>query len=177
MLVKLGFNVEVGRLLNPTAVFCSNRDEYYKNLALADLGTTDGLEKWCLYVLHGLREEIEKIDRLLDYDFLRTEILFPTIQYAIERKHITDIEARILRTAISKQVIQASDLKEIFSGKHSTEISRQIGRLIGKKMLEPTSEGARKYVMSFNNSYLLRGVIRSLQEKGFIAFPDKSSLF
>lgn len=176
MLVKLGFNVEIGRLLNPTAVFCSNRDEYYKNLALADLGTIEGLEKWCLYVLQGLKEEIEKIDHLLDYEFLRIEILSPTIQYALDRQLITDIEAKILRKAISKQVIQASDLKEIFSGKHSAEISRQIGRLIDKNMLSPISKGARKYVISFDNSILLRGVISSLQEKGFITFPDKSAL-
>jgi len=36
MLVKLGFNVNVGRILNPTAVFCSNRDDYYKYLSAAD---------------------------------------------------------------------------------------------------------------------------------------------
>jgi len=29
MLVKAGFNVNVGRIINPTAVFCSNRNDYY----------------------------------------------------------------------------------------------------------------------------------------------------
>ena len=32
-----------------------------------------GLLSWCTYVLKGLKDEIEKIDRLLDYDFLRTK--------------------------------------------------------------------------------------------------------
>lgn len=38
LLVKAGFNVHVGRILNPTAVFCIDRDEYYKSLSSADSG-------------------------------------------------------------------------------------------------------------------------------------------
>lgn len=173
MLVKLGFNVEVGRLLNPTAVFCSNRDEYYRFLSQADEATEEGLENWCSYVLKGLKEEIEKIDRLLDYDFLRTEILLPTIAYSLERKMITDTEAKILRRAVDKQVIQAADLKEIFIGKQSSEVSRQISKLIDKKMLIPISPGARKYLISFDNSYLLRGIIHSLGVKDFLPVKDE----
>src|SRR3990167_8163548 len=67
MLVKLGFNVSAGRILNPTAIFCNNRDNYYHNLSLADQGTNEGLLTWCEYVLKGLKDEIEKIDKLLDY--------------------------------------------------------------------------------------------------------------
>ena len=62
MLVKTGFNVNVGRIINPTAVFCSNRNDYYENLSKADLGTTEGILQWCEYVLKGLKEEIEKIE-------------------------------------------------------------------------------------------------------------------
>ena len=51
----------------------------------------------------GLKEEIEKIDKLLDYDFLAKEILVPTINLSIERKYITDIEAKILKKAIDKK--------------------------------------------------------------------------
>jgi hypothetical protein len=45
---------------------------------LADHGIKEGLLSWCEYVLKGLRDEIEKIDRLLDYDYLKKEILIPT---------------------------------------------------------------------------------------------------
>ena len=67
MLVKTGFNVNVGRIINPTAVFCSNRNDYYNNLSIADTGTDTGILAWSEYVLKGLKEEIEKIDKLLDY--------------------------------------------------------------------------------------------------------------
>jgi Fic family protein len=79
MLVKAGFNVNVGRIINPTAVFCSNRKDYYDNLAEADTGTEQGILTWVEYVLKGLKEEIEKIDKLLDYRYLQKEILVPAI--------------------------------------------------------------------------------------------------
>ncbi len=126
MLVKTGFNVNVGRIINPTAVFCSNRNDYYEKLSKADLGTEEGILEWCEYVLLGLKEEIEKIDKLSDYDYLKKEILLPSITHSLERKYITDVESKILKKVIEHQVIQASDLKDIFSGKVSAEISRQI---------------------------------------------------
>jgi Fic family protein len=173
MLVKTGFNINVGRIINPTAVFCSNRNDYYNNLSLADTGTDNGILAWSEYVLKGLKEEIEKIDKLSDYEFLRKEILLPTISHSLERKYITDVEAKILKRVIEKQVVQASDVKEFFVGKINAEVSRQIRKLIDKKMLVPEKDGARKYVISFDNNYLLRGVIKTLGEKGFLPVQDK----
>jgi Fic family protein len=172
MLVKTGFNVNVGRIINPTAVFCSNRNDYYENLSKADLGTTEGILQWCEYVLKGLKEEIEKIDKLSDYNYLKKEILLPTITHSLERQYITEVEAKILKRVIEHQVIQASDVKDIFQGKVSAEISRQIKRLIDKKMLIPEVEGGRKYVIRFDNNFLLRGIIKTLDSKGFLPVRD-----
>lgn len=172
MLVKTGFNVNVGRIINPTAVFCSNRNDYYANLSKADEGTDEGVLEWAEYVLKGLKEEIEKIDKLTDYSFLRKEILLPAISHSVERKYITDVEAKILRKVIDNQVVQAGDLKEFFVGKLNAEVSRQIKKLIDKKMLVPENEGTRKYILRFDNNYLLRGIIKSLGEKGFLPFRD-----
>lgn len=172
MLVKTGFNVNVGRIINPTAVFCSNRNDYYTNLSKADKGTDEGVLEWSEYVLKGLKEEIEKIDKLTDYSFLRKEILLPAISYSLERKYITDVEAKILRKVIDNQVVQAGDLKEFFVGKLNAEVSRQIKKLIDKKMLVPENEGTRKYILRFDNNYLLRGVIKALGEKGFLPVRD-----
>jgi len=170
MLMKLGFNVE--RILNPTAIFCTNRNMYYEKLSKADTGTDSGILEWCEYVLKGLKEEIEKIDKLSDYNYLKKEILLPTVNYSLERKYITTTEAKILRRAIDLQIIQASDLKNIFEGKASSEVSRQIKRLIDKKMLIPESENGRKYLIRFDNNFLLRGVIQALGAKGFLPIHD-----
>jgi Fic family protein len=66
LLIKYGFKVsaEEGRLLNPAAVFCADREKYYVMLSMADAGTDEGLEAWCTYVLTGIRDEISKVDRL-----------------------------------------------------------------------------------------------------------------
>jgi len=174
MLVKTGFNVNAGRIINPTAVFCSDRNDYYSNLSKADKGTDDGVLQWSEYVLKGLKEEIEKIDKLTDYDYLRKEILLPTISHSLERKYTTDIEAKILKRVIDNQVVQAGDLKEFFVGKLDPEVSRQIKKLINKKMIVPENEGTRKYILRFDNNYLLRGVIKSLGEKGFLPVRDEA---
>ena len=51
LLVKAGFNVHVGRILNPTAIFCNDRDQYYKFLSGADADSDEGLIDWCTYVV------------------------------------------------------------------------------------------------------------------------------
>ncbi|MFA5828917.1 MAG: Fic family protein [Candidatus Gracilibacteria bacterium] len=172
MLVKQGFNVNVGRIINPTAIFCSNRKQYYEALSWADRGTKEGVLRWCEYVLGGLKTEIEKIDRLLDYEYLKKHILVPAVKYSLERKFITDIEAKILEVAIEKKILQASDVKKILPDKIPAEISRIIRRIKEKKMLQTENEKSRKYTMSFSNSYLLRGVIKMLDENNFLPMKE-----
>lgn len=173
MLVKAGFNVNVGRIINPTAVFCSNRNDYYSYLSAADNGTRAGMLSWIEYVLKGLKEEIEKIDKLSDYEFLRKEILMPSINLSLERKYITDLESKVLKRAVDLQVISAADVKSIFPGKVDSEVSRQIKKLIDQKMLTQEKEGGRKYVLRFDNSYLLRSIIQLLGDKGFLPIWDE----
>jgi Fic family protein len=172
LLVKSGFHVDVGRILNPTAIFCSDRNMYYENLAFADQGDDNGILKWCEYVLGGLKKEIEKIDKLLDYDYLKKEILYPAIAVSLDTKVITDIEAKVLKTAADKQIIQAADIKNFFPGKASSEITRAINKLKDKKLLTVEKEGTRKYIICFSNNYLLRGIIKTLGNKGFLPVND-----
>jgi Fic family protein len=172
MLVKAGFNVNVGRILNPTAVFCSNRSDYYTYLAQADTGMDEGILAWCGYVLSGLKDEIEKIDKLLNYQFLSDEILLPALNYSLRQKYITETEAKILRIAVTHQIIQVADLKEVFPGKVSQEISRQIKKLISKQMLVPERDNRRKYILRFDNNFLFRGIIHALGKKGFLPLKD-----
>lgn len=173
MLIKSGFNVNVGRILNPTAIFCNSRDHYYKFLERADVGDREGILSWCEYVLKGLKDEIEKIDRLLDYNYLKKEILEPSLDDALDKKYVSILEYKILQKAVQQQLIKAGDLKHIFLDKAKPEISRQIRRLIDKKMLTATEEGTRKYIISFNNNYLLRSVMRLLGKKGFLPVREK----
>jgi Fic family protein len=174
MLVKQGFNIDRGRIVNPTAIFCHDRQKYFDNLSVADKGDAASILSWCEYVLFGLKREIEKVDRLLNYAYLKEKILLPTIDISLERKLITDVEAKILKVAAQKQVFQAGDLKTILPGKLPAEISRIIRRLRTKKMIIPEEKDARKYLLSFQSNYLLRGVIHTLGDNGFLPVKDPS---
>ncbi len=57
-LVKQGFNVDHGRIINPTAFFIMI-DKNYDSFALADKGNEEELLKWCSYMLRGLKRKSE----------------------------------------------------------------------------------------------------------------------
>lgn len=171
LLIKYGFNVQAGgRVLNPTAVFCNDRERYYAMLSEADKGTEEGLERWCLYVLSGISVELQKVDQLTSLSFLSTKILYPAVDYSVERGLINDLEAKVLKKAVEKGTIKAGDLKGVLPELKGPQITYQIGKLIERGMLQPVEEGARTYTAKFSNSYLMRGVITSLRNTGFI--PD-----
>ena len=172
LLIKYGFNVNAGgRVLNPTAVFCNDRERYYAMLATADKGTKDGLEAWCTYVLEGVREELEKVDRLTDYAYLTKCILVPAVAFARERKWITEVEEAVLLAAIKLKVVKSADVAAVLPQQSSNQRTYLIKKLVDQGMLLPLNAGARQYTIGFSNNYLIRGVIKSLREQGFIPEP------
>lgn len=172
-LVRAGFRVDIGgRIINPTAVFCSDRDKYYDGLSKADSGNQDALLTWCEYVLEGLKEEIEKIDKLTVYSYLSNEILLPAVDYSLERKIITEVESEVLRIAIKKETFEAADIKHLFPNKLSAHVSRFLRGMKEKKMIIPESQNGRKYLINFEDNYLIRGVIEMLGKNGFLP-PEK----
>ena len=172
LLIKYGFNVQAGgRVLNPTAVFCNDRDRYYAMLANADTGTPEALEEWCIYVLQGILEELRKVDRLTDFAWLNERILAPALAHAKERQLITDLEEAVLRIAARKGVTKAVDLAPAMRGLSSAQRTYQIRKLVERKMLQPISPGARQYTIGFSNNVLMRGIIQALSAEGFIPAP------
>jgi len=168
-LIKYGFNVKAGgRVLNPTAVFCNDRDRYYAMLAGADSGTRTGLETWCVYVLQGILDELRKVDRLTDFGYLSDKVLSPAIAYARERELITATEERVLHIGSKIGIAKAADLAAAMPGMSAAQRTYQIRKLVERKMLLPIKEGARQYTLGFSNSYLMRGIVRALSAEGFI---------
>jgi Fic family protein len=177
MLIKQGFKVTNGRILNPTAIFCIDRDRYYQMLSAADSGEKENILDWCLYVLNGLGEEIEKIDRLLDLSYITSNILIPVLNFALEREQITKREFAILKAVVMNpdMVIKSGDLEAVIGDESSVQRSRIIKRLKEKKMLQPLTKAGRVYTIGFANNYLLRGVTHVLEKNGFIpAFMNRN---
>lgn len=170
LLIKQGFRVHNGRILNPTAIFCMDRSRYYDMLELADSGEAEKVLAWCEYVLDGLREEIEKIDRLLDLKYITTTILLPALSFSLEREHITQREFDILRAVAKSEnmTIRSSNLEKVIGQESSVQRSRILKRLREKKMLQPLPKKSRVYTTGFVNNYLLRGIFHVLGKNGFV---------
>lgn len=171
LLIKYGFNVKAGgRVLNPTAIFCNDRDQYYAMLGTADTGTLEGREAWCVYVLTGMLDELRKVDQLTDMGYLIDRILTPALHHARERELVTQMEEQVLLATARLGVAKASDLKDAMPKLTERQRTYQLGKLVERGMLTPIREGARQYTVGFSNSFLIRGVIRALANEGFI--PD-----
>lgn len=171
LLIKYGFNVSTGgRVLNPTAVFCNDRDQYYAMLGQADTGTAEGREVWCTYVLAGMLDELTKVNRLTDQGYFLDRILVPALSYARARELVTSLEERVLLATARAGVVKAADLKSSMPGMTDAQRTYQIRKLVERHMLVPLYDGARQYTVGFANSFLMRGVIPALSAEGFI--PD-----
>src|SRR3989338_2321661 len=170
MLIKQGFQVQTGRILNPTAIFCMNRDTYNEMLSKADTGEPEQILAWCEYVLSGLKDEIEKIDHLLDRKYTTEKVLIPALDFALDRKQITSREHDILQALVKAEEmnLRSVDLEKIIGQESSVQRSRIIKRLKDKGMLRPIPGKKRVYTIGFVNNYLLRGVIKSLEDNSFV---------
>lgn len=175
LLIKYGFKVaDGGRLLNPAAVFCTDRRKYYDMLAHADQGTNAALEAWCTYVLDGVLTEIRKLDELSDYENLTRRILLPAIAHAEDRKLITPLEEEVLVVTAKLGTVKSADLAAAMPKLTDAQRTYQIKKLVERGMLQPIREGARQYAMGFANNVLLRGVIRALTDAELIPAPVRA---
>jgi Fic family protein len=168
LLIKYGFNVKAGKLLNPTAVFCIDRDYYYKMLSMADNGSDAGMLAWCEYVLKGILEEITKINKLTDYSYLAKHVLIPTIHSGLDRGYLNKIEAEILKRGIIAQQFKAFDIGNWIAGLSPRQKTHLIAKLKYNGFIRPIKQNGRTYFVNFMNNFLMRGLVQTLEKEGFI---------
>ncbi|MDD3030199.1 MAG: Fic family protein [Alphaproteobacteria bacterium] len=169
LLIKLGFNV-VGRVFNPSSVFYADRNKYYESLRAADSLRDEDLLKWAEYFLYGLKNQIEKINTLMDQKYTVNQILVPTLKSALDRQHITRQEYDVLFFLVRHHdmAIQSKDLEKIgITG--SSQKAYVMRKLRDKGMAVSVKGKPRTYTIKFTNNYLLRSVIRVLSAEGFVA--------
>ncbi|MDQ2077750.1 Fic family protein [Marinimicrobium sp. ABcell2] len=168
LLIKYGFNVKDGKILNPTAVFCNDRDFYYEKLSEADTGTDESLLSWCDYVLTGILQEVTKVNKLLDFNFLYKKILVPTLSLAIDRGYLNNEEARVLSVGIKKQHFKAGELDGALEGLTIRQRTHLISKMKDSGFIRPLKENGRTYSVSFMNNFLMRSLIQVLEKERFI---------
>jgi len=169
MLLRAGFRVGNDRILNPTAVFCRDRDAYMNSLSVADAGDDGSLLTWCGFMLSGLRTEISKIDTLLDADHLLSLILVPTIKLARQRNLIDDTEVDVLKQIAKDQIVDVSTFRTFYPNTSPSSLSQIISRYKKRMLISPyPHDKSRKYVIDVLHGPLLRLLMESLDEAGFL---------
>ena len=113
-------------------------------------------------------DELRKVDRLTDFDYLQKHILIPALDHARTRELITTQEQKLLLIAAKSGVVKAAQLKAGMPGLTPAQQTYQIKKLVDAGMLQPVAKGARQYSFGFSHNYLIRGVIGALTEQGFI---------
>jgi Fic family protein len=169
-LIKMGFQVKNGRIINPSSVFYTNRDKYYDMLSRADSLKDEDILEWCEYFLLGIKNEIEKIDSLLNVKYVKETILLPTIKLSLDREHITKDEFKILQYLVNKEDISMKSSELTALGiTDSKKKSSVMNKLKEKNIIMSTTDKGRTYTLKFVNNYLLRGVMKILDDNGFIS--------
>lgn len=162
-------------LLNPAAVFCINRSEYFDNLAKADTGTDEGLLEWCRFVLSGFLNELTKLRRLLDGDYFRNKILKPAVANTYKYAKISADDVKVLNLSIDKKdnLIVAKDVAELFSDKNPRQITYLINKMVESGLLRKEGEQSRKYLINLMQKELLMSIVGKLSDEGFTGYLDK----
>ena len=178
MLVKLRFIDKTKRtILNPSAIFCADRQKYYTMLAKADSNRVADMEAWCLYVARGISAELERVNRLLDRNYSSSDIIEPAIKNALDSKYISQEEYEILRIAMRKDIIQAQDVRHIFGTTPSkmVQTSRVLAHMREKNLLMVHPNYKKKYVMRFANNYLLSDVLRAMYKNNLLVVKNEAN--
>ena len=123
---------------------------------------------WWDYVLTGILEEVTKVNKLLDFDYLYQIILVPTINLGIDRGYLNKEEAKVLNIGIKKQKFKANELDAVLEGLTSRQRTHLIAKMKDSGFIRPLKEKGRTYCVSFMNNFLMRSLIQVLEKENFI---------
>lgn len=168
MLKKFGFDKVI--LLNPAAVFCDNREDYFKYLEKADTGTEEGLLEWCQFVLDGLLIELSKIQKLLNKDFLIQKIIIPAIDYAAKHNLIDADQVTVLKLSLSSPncLVMTKEIHSVLKNSRRQNIYL-IQKMTEMHLLQKESPNSRKYLIDITNQIIIRGLVETLTKEGMVS--------
>lgn len=167
MLCKEGYITPNGfRLFNPASVFANNRNEYYKKLSQADDLENEHILEWCDYFLTGLKEEIDKTTKLTDSQFVKNQLLLPSIERMSRNGILSKLENDILWRAINNDGIKAGEISDLWDANitHSA-ISNQIKKMRDKKYLIASIQNSREYILNISENKIISRYVLEQMEK------------
>lgn len=170
MLYKMGFGGTNNRIINPTFSFCWDPEKYLHLIRKADSEKEKDVFAFIEFALQGLRDDMARMDRLLNYEVIREDILKPAFKHPLFDRVFGEQERLIIDLAIDKQIFQAADIRVFFPQKQPTEISKMLKWLRDKDMIISIDENARRYAINLENKYLVKLIVGKLERAGFIPF-------
>ncbi|MFO7617872.1 MAG: hypothetical protein R6V75_11535, partial [Bacteroidales bacterium] len=170
MLQKQGFAGTAKRIINPTFCVAPDPDKYLHLLRKADSDKEKDLLEYIEFALLGLRNDLLRMDRLMNYEVFKEEILIPAFKHPLFDRVFSDHDRLIIDVAIEKQVFQAADIRILFPQKQAGDISRMIKWLRDKDLIINSEGNSRKYVINLENKYLVKFIVGKLDRAGFIPF-------
>ncbi|MFZ3010131.1 MAG: Fic family protein [Candidatus Microsaccharimonas sp.] len=171
MLQLMGYGVTKNRILNPTAIFFADRSRYYMLLSGADTGSNKGILDWADYFIGGLIEEIDKIDRLLDKDYILDSILYPVLKQAHDTKRLSDDEYTILRWSLQQPsfTFVSGDINiALGTEKTPLERSRIIKRMRELEIITVAWRSKQRYVIELWSPNFTIFLVDVLKKEGFV---------
>ncbi|RAN76144.1 hypothetical protein B5P43_24425 [Bacillus sp. SRB_336] len=155
------------RAVNPTTVFGSDRARYYSMLEQADTLEPNDIVQWCDYLLNGILEDMQKLDKLSDSTFVLDSLLRPSIKRGVDAGALSRQDAAVLDVVGRLTEVKASDLKAALPGSVSSR-SQQIRKLVDRKLIQPIVEGKRSYQLVMAPGPLTPFIIRQLDQLDFL---------
>lgn len=170
MMLKSGLSGQHNRIVNASLSLTRDPEKYLQLIKKADSGKEEDMLNWIEFALDGMCQDASRINKLFDYEFLKNEILTPSLNHPIFERLFTDEDRLIMDIAVEKQVFQAGDIKVFFPNKNPTEITKMIKWLRDKDLIVPTEDNARKYTVNLLNKYMVKQVVAKLDKHGFLPF-------
>ena len=177
MLVKHSFIDDRGlSLLNPSAIFCIDRDKYYEMLELADSGSIEGYEAWSRYVAEGILAESERISKLMDEDYTTTNIILPALKDLNNSGFLSATDYKITEIAVNKGIFRAANIKHLFGKGDSASVaaSRAIKKLKSSGMIMTHPKYKTKYVLRFASNNALPIVMYYMGKAGLLPINNEA---
>lgn len=167
MLRKTIFSARGFSALNPTSVFGNDRAEYIAALEGADSLSNEGTARWTTFFARGIRDDLDRVVKLQDHRYVMSELVGPVLAKLVEDGVMSSSTEAALRVVLQLGVVKAGDLAQAIPGT-SAQRSRSIRDLVDRKLLRPTADGARFYLLSLSRGPIAIRLIRRLDELGFL---------
>lgn len=169
MLIKYWFDIDDLGLLNPSTLFCVDRQKYYDYLWSADSWEEWPLLDWCQYAIESIFAETKMLEKLGKKEFVIDIILNQALDRLIEKWTIDNNEKKILMIAYSKKEWEFA-LKNI-AGKvklGNSTISAKLKKLLKLELINHKPGKKAIYVPQLSaNKGLFYAIYAMLANNGF----------